>query len=105
VRWAKCRRRGASGSFVVDHVSARFVAQRHPISQVPVALMVNVGRCGPDVMQSATSCAERERAARVHDTSPPVTAANEAGKPSKHARERYELRSVLLKQATQMRSA
>jgi hypothetical protein len=35
-------------------------------------------------MQSATTCAGRERAALVHYTSPAVTAANKAGKPSKH---------------------
>ena len=75
-----------SGPLVVNHVSARFIAQRHLVPEVPVALMVNVGRCRPKVMQSATSFTEHDRAACVHDTSPAVTAASKAGKPSEHAR-------------------
>ena len=49
-----------------------------------MSLIVNVGRCGPDVVQLATPCAEHERASGVHHPTPAVTTASEAGKPSKH---------------------
>ena len=82
--------RARLGPLLVEHVRSRFIAQRHLVPKVPMSLMMNVGRRGPDVVQLATSFAIRERAGRVRHPSPAVTAGSEAGKPGKHAGEQYE---------------
>jgi hypothetical protein len=79
--------RGLSRLPVVDHVGARFVTQRHRVSQVPMRLVMNVGGGGPRMTLLVTPCAIHDGASRVGYPRPPMAATDEARKTVEHRTE------------------
>jgi hypothetical protein len=62
----------------LGHIYARFVTQGHLVSEVPMCLVMNVGRGRPRMTLPATPFATHDGAGRVGYARPPMTAANEA---------------------------